>query len=46
MINNKNSVQSLLIEIGERLREARLARNESQAAGMRDAPECGTSINK
>ena len=30
MINNKNSVESLLLQIGERLREARLARNESQ----------------
>ncbi|MDI6687657.1 MAG: helix-turn-helix transcriptional regulator [Desulfobacterales bacterium] len=30
MTNNKNSVQSLLIEIGERLRDARLSRNESQ----------------
>ena len=30
MINNKNSVESLLLQIGERLREARLSRNESQ----------------
>lgn len=30
VINNKNSVESLLLQLGERLREARLARNESQ----------------
>jgi transcriptional regulator with XRE-family HTH domain len=30
MINNKNSVESLLLLLGERLKEARLARNESQ----------------
>jgi len=30
MINNQNSVESLLLQIGERLKEARLARNESQ----------------
>ena len=30
MINNENSVESLLKQLGERLREARLARNESQ----------------
>ncbi|MBW2574804.1 MAG: helix-turn-helix transcriptional regulator [Deltaproteobacteria bacterium] len=30
MINNINSVESLLLLLGKRLREARLARNESQ----------------
>jgi len=30
MINNKNSIESLLQQLGERLRGARLARNESQ----------------
>ncbi|MDF1593853.1 MAG: helix-turn-helix transcriptional regulator [Desulfobacterales bacterium] len=30
MFNNKNSVESILQLLGERLREARLARNESQ----------------
>jgi len=30
MINNKNNVEFLLLQLGERLKEARLARNESQ----------------
>lgn len=30
MINDKNSIESLLLQFGERLKEARLARNESQ----------------
>ena len=30
MLNNKNSIESILQQLGERLREARLARNESQ----------------
>jgi transcriptional regulator with XRE-family HTH domain len=30
MFNNKNDTESLLLLLGERLREARLARNESQ----------------
>jgi transcriptional regulator with XRE-family HTH domain len=30
MINNSNGVESMLQQLGERLREARLARNESQ----------------
>jgi len=30
MINNENNVASLLLQLGERLKEARLARNESQ----------------
>lgn len=30
MINYKNSVESLLLQIGERLKDARLSRNESQ----------------
>jgi len=30
MINNEKNVASLLLQLGERLREARLARNESQ----------------
>ena len=30
MINNEKNIVSLLLQLGERLREARLARNESQ----------------
>ena len=30
MINNKKSIEFLLLQLGERLRKARLARNESQ----------------
>ena len=30
MINNKINVESMLLQLGERLKEARLARNESQ----------------
>ena len=30
MINDKNSIESILQQFGQRLREARLARNESQ----------------
>ena len=30
MINNEKNVESLLLRLGERLKEARLARNESQ----------------